>query len=93
MLIVETPDILHLRAVLGVLKEFGVTEYSRDGLHVKMQLQLPEALIKAPDQLTEIQQQEIIKKIETMQSVMQLDDDHLVDRLFPAMPEEGLDVV
>ncbi len=95
MLVVETPDIMNLRAVLGVLKEFGVTEYSNGKISVKMELQLPERLIKTPDQLTETQQQEIIKKIEDMKSLMHLDDDRLMDRIFPAemaegIPEEGL---
>ncbi len=82
-------EVVNLRNLLTVLKEFGVIEFSSGKTSIKMQLQLPESLVKMPDQLTEVQQKEIMQKIETMKSVMQLDDDNLVDRLFPATPEEG----
>lgn len=85
-------DIPALRELLVVLKEFGVTEFDNNIVSIKMHLQLPEPMIKMPDQLTDDQQKDIMKKIETMKSVMQLDDDNLVDRLFPAEPEETTDV-
>lgn len=85
-------DIPALRELLVVLKEFGVTEFDNNIVSIKMYLQLPEPMIKMPDQLTDDQQKDIMKKIETMKSVMQLDDDNLVDRLFPAEPEETTDV-
>lgn len=90
---VLVPSRLNVSAVaelLKVLREFGVTEYSNCGLTLKMVAQLPDPLVKAPAELTDDQQKDIMKKIETMKSVMQLDDDNLIDRLFPAESEEGL---
>jgi len=76
-----------LKELLKILRENGVTKYVTEEVSIDLG-ELP-VLVKAPDQLTEAQQQEVLKKIETMKSVMQLDDDNLLDRLFPEPKEES----
>ena len=72
-----------LRKLLETLREFGVKSFEGSIDHgnlVKIQLLAEDPkLVKAAAE----QHNDILKKIESVKSVMQLDDDNLIDRLFP----------
>jgi hypothetical protein len=68
-----------LKKLIKTMRANGITHYKTSELELSLG---PEPLIKAK-QLSEKEEQEIKHKLEEMTSIMQLDDENLLKRLFP----------
>lgn len=77
------PEHSELKELLGVLREAGVLHFI--GLNVELTLSERDPQV---EKAVALEHKEIMQKIENVKESMRLDDDQLIDRMFP-VPVEG----